>query len=135
MPLSVLLPLVVVGIALIWWLVRWLQPTPALRIPDAGAALEIWHHRNPDIPARRARVNPGQSHALIDTDQGPGLVWALGADPVTRLIPPGATCSETEAGLRLKTGDFTAPSIHIPLPDPRERALWAEQLRGAPCPT
>ena len=134
MPLSVLLPLVVVGIALIWGLVRWLQPTPPLRIRDETEARAIWHHRNPETPAQTARINPGRSHALVETGAGPGLVWAMGADPVTRLIPPGTRCVETATGLRLKTGDFTAPVIDIPLPDPRERAQWAEILRQHTCP-
>ena len=134
MPLSVLLPLVVVGIALIWGLVRWLQPTPPFRISDTAEALAIWRHRNPETPAETARLNPERSHALVETAAGPGLVWAMGADPVTRLIPPGTRCIETATGLRLKTGDFTAPGIHIPLPDPRERAQWAEKLRQEPCP-
>lgn len=130
MPLQVLLPLVVIGIAAIVLLIRAMRPTPQLTFASPAQAKDIWNHRNHDCEATGARLNNAQTHALIQTRQGVGLLWAFGADPVTRHFRPPVACRQTSKGLRLVTHDFTAPLIDIPLTDEKNRYAWLQILSG-----
>lgn len=129
MPLTVLLPLVVFGIGGIVVLIRLMRPTPVLAIDGEDSARRIWNHRNHETPAEKLLINPAHSHALIETGAGPGILWAFGADPVTRLLNHPFDCQETRHGLRIVTHDFTAPAIDIPLPQDL-RAGWLDLLKG-----
>jgi hypothetical protein len=132
MPLSVLLPLVVFGITLIVLLVRVLAPTPALVFRDPEAVRAVWDRRHPDQPALEVRLDDAGRHALVHTAAGPGLVWTLGADPVTRLLPTGAEARESEGGLVVDLHDFTAPRFRIALGTAEARADWVHALTGVP---
>ena len=127
MPLSVLLPLVVLGIAGIVLLVLWLRPTPPLVMTE-DSALEIWNHRNPLAPADRVDLHPTGRFALVHTPAGPGLVWAMGADPVTRLLQPPPRVRTTPRALKLKLQDVTASAVTIPFDDPATRDRWLALL-------
>lgn len=131
MPLSVLLPLVVVGITLIVVLVRLLAPTPPCRFATPDEAIAVWDRRHPDLPASAARLADDGAAALVETAGGAGLVWTLGADPVTRLAH-GFTAREAADGLRLALHDFTAPNVRVHLADAADRAHWMTRLTGAP---
>jgi hypothetical protein len=130
MPLSVLLPLVVFGITLIVVLVRVMAPTPALVLDDEGAVRAIWDRRHPDLPARAVRLDEAGHHALVLTEAGPGIVWTLGADPVTRVLPKGTRVRETGTGLLIDLGDFTAPRLSVALTMADARRDWARELEG-----
>ncbi len=128
MPLNILLPIVVIGIGGITLLILLLRPTPSLGFPTPDAAVQTWNRRNPLHPARRAIPNPAGTHALIMTDTVPGLLWSMGADPVTRLLDMPLRVKETGKGLVVQTADFTAPRIAIPLPDGKARRQWRALL-------
>jgi len=130
MPLDILLPMVVIGIAGLGLLIRLLRPTPAFCLTSPERARDIWNHRNPRHPAGEIHLNRAGTVALIKTPAGDGLLWSFGADPVTRLFVSPPVCHETGSGLRIITGDFTAPKITIPLPDPDERHLWRRVLEA-----
>ncbi|MCB1366483.1 MAG: hypothetical protein KDK00_01860 [Rhodobacteraceae bacterium] len=130
MPLTLLLVFVVLGIAGIFLLIRALHPTPDLTFGDAAQASAIWDRQNPDMPARSLHIAPGGGHVLVETDAGPGLLWAFGADPVSRLFDTAPQLVDTGQGLTLITHDFTAPKVTIPLADPASRAAWAAILTG-----
>lgn len=70
MPLSVLLPLVVVGITLIVVLVRLLAPTPPCRFATPDEAIAVWDRRHPDLPASAARLADDGAAALVETAGG-----------------------------------------------------------------
>lgn len=130
MPLTLLLPIVVLGIAGIFLLIRMLQPTPDLTFSDAGTARAIWDHQNPDTPALNVHIAPDGRHVLVETEAGAGLLWAFGTDPVSRVFDRAPDLRDTGAGLILITHDFTAPRITIPLADAASRADWTAILSG-----
>jgi|GEM_PF-2949608 len=128
MPLNILLPMVVLGIAGLVLLVRLLRPTPPLTLANRKAARALWDHRNPENPARAIHLSRSRNAALIETDTAAGLLWSMGCDPVTRLFHTAPDCHETDKTLIVRTGDFTAPKITIALPDPTERRRWRSVL-------
>lgn len=130
MPLTILLPFVVFGILGAVLLINWLKPTPPLMLANPDQALAIWQHFNPDLPASAVYVNSSRTHAIAETAKGLGVIWAMGADPVTRLLAPGYTVRETARGVRLTTHDFTAPYIDIPLPHAVQRKEWRVLLES-----
>jgi len=130
LPLTILLPFVVFGIIGAVLLINRLRPTPDLLLDTPDIAAGLWLHFNPDLPALRVHLNSIHSHALVETAAGVGVVWSFGADPVTRLLKPDCQVRDTKAGVRLKTGDFTAPAIDIPLADPVQRKAWRVLLEG-----
>ena len=130
MPLSILLPLVVFGIAGIVLLIRLMRPTPPLIFTDEGHARAIWDHRNHDAPSTEIILNSAKTHALIETASGPGLLWSFGVDPVTRLLDHPFDLKDIKTGLRIVTHDFTAPNIDIPLPEATSRRRWTAILEG-----
>ena len=130
MPLTILLPLVVFGIAGIVLMIRLLHPTPPLLFDTVEEVQRLWDHRNHNAKARQTHINPDRTCALVETDAGVGLVWSFGVDPVTRLLSDPFEVSETPAGLRLETGDFTAPTIDIALTSDEDRAKWRALLGG-----
>lgn len=130
MPLSILLPLVVFGILLIVVLVRLMSPTPVLVLRSEPEAFAIWDRRHPDLPAHSALLDAGGRFAHVETDAGRGLIWTLGVDPVTRLLPETLRVSDTSKGLALDIGDFTAPRINLEIAGLAERAAWRLALEG-----
>ncbi len=130
MPLSILLPLVVFGIIGAVLLIRWLRPTPLLVLESPEDTARLWDHFNPDQPAGHVQLNSTRSHALVETDAGLGVVWSFGADPVTRPLQRGFRVESTAAGVRIRTGDFTAPVIDIPLPHDVQRKEWRVLLES-----
>jgi len=129
MPLSILLPLVVFGIAGIVALISLLRPSPPLRLSSPEQARRIWNHRNPDNPARALHLNARATHALVETDKCPGLLWVFGIDPVTRELGEHTDIHTTGKGLHLRLHDVTAPTLDIPL-TPEELPLWQAILKG-----
>lgn len=130
MPLTILLPVAVLSIAFVGVLIRWLRPTPVKVFTSPHEVEEIWQHRNPETPLRNIHLNPSGTAALVETTHGPGILWAFGADPVTRLFDRPVKCRKTKTGLRIMTGDFTAPKLDILLPDPHQQQEWCAILEG-----
>jgi len=126
--LNILLPVVIAGIIGITLLILLLRPTPRLIFATADEAIAAWNHRNPFHPATRAMVNPAGTHALIVTESGPGLLWSMGADPVTRLLDMPFRLAEHDKGLVVRMDDVTAPKITIPLHEADLRRNWRTLL-------
>ena len=64
--------------------------------------------------------------ALIETEQGAGLLWRFGADTVARLLT-APRVSPASSGLRVRFADPGTPCVTLRL-DERERPLWAQRL-------
>ena len=64
--------------------------------------------------------------ALIETEQGAGVAWPMGADSTARHLS-GARIDRTSDGIVIRLPDFTAPRIRLRL-DPDEAALWLTEL-------
>ncbi|MBM1814944.1 hypothetical protein [Pseudosulfitobacter pseudonitzschiae] len=129
MPLSVLLILVaggIGGIALVLHLLG-LSRIPPL---TEGRARAGWLREYPDAVPEHITVAASGHAALIQTAQGAGLVWAVGADTTARrLIAPRLT--DTAQGLRVRLRDPAAPHITLRLTD-TERQTWRAALTGEP---
>lgn len=126
MSLPVLLVLVVGGIAAIAVLLQ-LVGMSALRVFDGKAdAAERWLREFPSDDVVGVTMTYAGTTALIETRQGPGLVWAHGADTAARRLDH-YDVSETKTGLRIDFHDFAAPHVHIRL-EAEERAHWLNML-------
>ena len=127
MPLSILLPMVVMGIAAIAVLLHLLGLSRRATLPDAAAARAAWLREFPGDAPVHVTLCQNHSAALIKTGQGRGVVWPMGADTTARYLT-GARARRTKTGLRLDLPDYTAPRIHLTL-DPDETAAWQDALK------
>ncbi|MBV0913237.1 hypothetical protein [Anianabacter salinae] len=126
MPLAVMLPLVVVGIAGIVGLLHLLGYTGGFRMATGDDARAAWLRQFPEDTVTGAVPCSTGSAALVDTGRGPGLVWAFGADSVCRMLD-GGRARITRHGLRIRFPDFNAPSVTLAMP-PDEAAAWAARI-------
>lgn len=131
MPLEVLLILVVggiVGIAVLTWALGW---ATALRLSDPQDACRWWDREWPERPARGAVLASDGHAALIETSQGPGLVWVMGADCTARPLDDARVLA-SDAGLEVHFPDMATPHITIHLDDQADRATWAALITEDP---
>ena len=123
MPLSILLPLVVGGIAGIVVLLHILGLSRQAVISDADAAMAAWDDEFSTDPARATTLCRDGHAALIAAASGRhGIVFSIGADTTARYLD-GAAVAQTRRGLRIDLPDFTAPHIHLTL-DADEATRW-----------
>jgi len=127
MPLSILLPMVVVGIAGIAVLLHLLGLSRRATLADAAKARAAWLREFPTDAPIHVTLCDNRSAALIATETGRGVVWPMGADTTARYLT-GARVTKTSSGLRLDLPDYTAPRIHIAL-DPDEATAWQDALK------
>ena len=126
MPLSVLLPLVmfgIAGIAVLLHLLGWSRPAV---LEDETAAQEAWLEEFPDDPPKRIVLSHDKHAALVETPKGRGVVWPMGADTTARYLD-GAKISTTTNGLRITLPDYTAPRVHLTL-DRDEADQWPQLM-------
>jgi hypothetical protein len=125
MPLNVLLPIVIVGIAGIAVLLHLLGRTAPRRLSDAEEALQAWAREYPDETAIEAWPSADLRAALILLVDGrAGLVWCMGDDTVARLLEH-FDLLDTETGLDLRLQDISAPHVSVRLSEP-DRRRWKE---------
>ncbi|MDD9725777.1 hypothetical protein PVV74_09955 [Roseovarius sp. SK2] len=122
MPLSILLPMVVLGIAGIAVLLHLLGLSKPATFDDGSAATRAWLREFPDDTPTRVILSHDRHAALVETSRGPGVVWPMGADTTARYLD-GARITQTDTGLRIALPDYTAPRITLKL-DPDEARLW-----------
>ena len=127
MPLEILGPLVVLGILGIAALLH-LSGHSAVAPLTQARALSDWTGHYPDTQVRSAELSKDAQAALIQSDQGPGLIWTLGADTTARLFTSPPELSNTHTGLIVRTNDFTAPKLRVVLDDDAARARWTDTL-------
>lgn len=127
MPLSILLPLVVLGIAGIAVLLHLLGLSRRAVLADEATARAAWLREFPSDAPARVMLCHDRSAALIETGKGRGVVWPVGADTTARYLTD-ARASPTKTGLRIDLPDYTAPRIHLTL-DAGEAAEWQDALK------
>lgn len=127
MPLSILLPMVVLGIAGIAVLLHLLGLSQRARLTDEAAARAAWLREYPDDPPARVTLCRDRCAALVVTKRGRGVVWAVGADTTARHLD-GARLKPVRGGLCIDLPDYTAPHIHLAL-EPDEAAAWQNALQ------
>ncbi|RFU11896.1 hypothetical protein DZD18_15155 [Rhodobacteraceae bacterium W635] len=129
MPLHILIGLVVVGIvgiAVLTWAFGLSTP---LRFADEAQARAAWLRHWPEDRVAAVHIAPDGAAALIETDRGAGVVFAMGADSTGHRLD-GAEIRETPTGLRIHFHDFATPRLDVTLP-PGARARWRETLSEA----
>ena len=132
MPLPILLVLVVGGIAGIAMALHMLGLSRAL-VLDASRARAAWLNHYPDdtfysADAGEILITHSGDRAIVLSDQGPGIVWVMGADTVARRLD-GASWSETRCGAICRLPDPGAPRVAVTLSEPGERDQWLAYLR------
>ncbi|MBV2359261.1 hypothetical protein KUH32_05725 [Thalassococcus sp. CAU 1522] len=126
MPLSILIALVVGGIAGIAVLTHLAGFSSARRFGDAEAVRAAWAREFATVPVTAVTLCQTGNAALVSTPNGPGIVWAMGADSTARLLI-GAQVRSHGDGLTVTLPDYTAPKIRLRL-DPRETEEWRAQI-------
>lgn len=114
MPLSLLLPMVILGIAGIALLLHVLGLSRPALLANKAAARAAWLREFPDDAPSRITLSHDNHAALIETARGHGVVWPMGADTAARYLT-GAQITRTEAGLNISLPDYTAPRIRLQL--------------------
>ena len=127
MPLSILIPMVVIGIAGITLLLHLLGQSRTALLADETAARRAWMREYPEAQPTRIVLSHDHHAALVETQQGPGVVWPMGADTTARFLR-SAHVERTKDGLRIDLNDFAAPHIHLHL-DADEADLWPTLIR------
>lgn len=125
MPLELLLTLVIGGIAGIALLLHLFGYSRPLTF-DEDSARAHWLRQYPMSRPGTVHLSQDRAAALVETPDGPGLVWAMGADSTAHLLT-GATLRTTRRGLRIDLHDFAAPSVRVRL-SPEARETWARLI-------
>ena len=129
MPLYLLGPIVVFGILGIALLLHVLGNSRRLQMQDAEQVRRLWRAQYPETTVEQVKIASDGHQALVVTDHGHGLVWAMGADAACRLVPRGCEIRNTDKGLRVLLRDYTAPVVKITLAD-GTRDQWKHILTG-----
>ena len=135
MPLDVMIPMVVIGIAgigVLTYLLGWAKPV-SFAVPED--AMRAWAENFPDGPAPTSAVVAGDGRAaLVETEEGPGLIWAMGQDCAARLLA-AADVTPTKKGLRVDFHDFGTPPVQVALDGARDADAWRAILTGTDAET
>jgi hypothetical protein len=123
MPLTVLLLLVVLGIAGIGVLLHLGGASRRFDISDEPVARREWARHRPHDAVVAVHLAAGA--ALIETEQGLGLLRPFGADTVAHGV---AEMRAVSGALRIGFADFAAPPVRLALDD-AARARWLEIWR------
>ncbi len=124
-----------VAIGLLVLLLHVLGRSRTARLADRDAAVAIFLDEYPDASCGPAAVSRDGWAALIVLDGGAraGVVHAMGADWMTRLIRPGevAGVRVTRAGgLRIRFTDFATPSVTVTFEALHEARAWRDWIAG-----
>lgn len=125
MPLSVLLILVIGGIAAIAGLLHLTGRSGRARL-TSDTVRAAWARHFPEDTVDEVLLARDGHAALVRTGQGPGLLWAFGADTVARHL---GSCDLVPhpRGLQVRFGDFTAPRVTLDLQED-ERDIWSARM-------
>ena len=129
MPLEVLLPMVVVGIAGITLILHVLGLSRPARLADEAEARAAWLDEFAEDKPMTVTLSRDGRAALVKTSRGRGVVWPMGADTTARYLD-GARVLHTQRGLRIDLPDYTAPRIHLTL-DASEADMWSSEMERA----
>ncbi len=96
-------------------------------LPDIARAQ--WLREFPDDIVIDVTLSHDGHAALIRTEEGPGLLWAFGADTVGRRLLD-YDWLETPDGVQVYFHDFSAPRVTLHLSED-ERRHWRELMDTA----
>ena len=130
MPITVLAALVVFGIAGIAVLTVLFGFNKRRSFSDIEDAHRAWLREFPELEPRDITLSQDGCHALVQTNQGAGIVWSMGADSAARLLS-GARVEQSAKGLDLRLPDYTAPRIRAAL-SPDQQTTWLNRIKDTP---
>jgi hypothetical protein len=128
MPLSILIALVVggiAGIAVLTWAFGLSAPH---RFSDKADARAAFAREYPDAAVTDISLCKTGTAALLRTEQGLAIVWPMGSDTTARMLQDAGVRRRAN-GLTLKLPDYTAPRINLRL-DPEEAEAWANLIEA-----
>ncbi|MHA3914333.1 hypothetical protein [Halovulum sp. GXIMD14793] len=126
-PMHIMLPIVVLGIAAVVLLVHMTGGTMTRHIDDLADAQAIWAGDHPD----EARIDDLGHAALVHLNDGRrGVIRAFGDDAVVRHLDGSPEVADQPDGLLLHMDDFIAPAIRVVLADEDDRAAWRTALQA-----
>ncbi len=129
MPLQILLPLVVGGIAGIAVLLHLLGYSRQVDLSDPSFVAAQWCREFPDDQVEAIAMSDDGRVALVHASSGAGLLWAAGADTTARR----ADCAEVTpdaTGLTVRFDDYGAAQLRISLP-PQDQPHWINTLTAS----
>lgn len=134
MPLEILIPMIVAGLALVGLLLRVLGLSKAVRLSGLGQAEAALLADHPDVAVEQAIVD-GRGRAALLRLTGGGLALAVvfGDRLVTRVLREGdiaAVEGPDETTVLLRLNDFTLPRVRLAAGDREQAARAARWLRG-----
>ncbi|UWQ04295.1 hypothetical protein [Aliiroseovarius crassostreae] len=129
MPLEVLASIVVVGLALIYVIMKIWKFDRCLVLASEEIARAEWEADNPTAPALEVIVAASGQSALVRSRRGWGVLWVMGLDAASHELK-GGVLHDHPAGLRVQLPDFAAPSVVLQLTTD-EIPVWRQQIKGA----
>lgn len=129
MPLPLLLVLVTAGIGGLVLLLHLLGLSHPLTLTDQTEARALWRDSYPESHVTGVVLCQSGAAALIDTADGPGILWPMGADAAARPLT-GARAKVRGGALDIYLPDYTAPHIRLTL-TPDEARDWAARIGDA----
>ena len=129
MPLTILGPLVVIGILGIALILHLLGRTAPRRFANTAEARDAWAREYPENAAVTVLLSSDNRAALIRATRGLGLVWCFGDDTVARIVTKSKTHA-TATGLAFERREFAARHIDVVL-NTDDLAQWQSQLEAA----
>ncbi len=128
MAIELLLILVIGGIAAVAALLHLLGLSQTARLADEACARDVWRSEFPDAAPLSVTLSDDHGCALVETKQGLGLIWPMGADHTARFLH-GARPRLTRTGLRVDLPDFTAPHLSLSLSS-AQAAQWLQKIEA-----
>lgn len=129
MPLEVLASIVVVGLALVYAMMKLMNFDRRLVLTNEAVARAEWEADNPTAPAQEVVVAQGGQSALVRSRRGWGVVWVMGLDAASHDLK-GAKVREHKSGLLVQLPDFAAPYVVLELAS-EELPAWRKQIEEA----
>jgi len=127
-PLTVLLPLVVFGIAGLVGVMHLLGYSRRLALTGPEDVARHWRRHWPEDRVLDVTLCRSGGAALVRTAAGPGLLWSFGADTVARRLK-GARARPVRGGLAIRLPDFAAPRVRLRM-DADEARAWAARIQA-----
>lgn len=129
MPLTILLPMVVLGILSVALILHLKGFTDSLQFADETEVRSHFHRLLPFAEITAVLRSEDGKAAIVSTPDTSYLLWSFGADCTLHSLF-GARFVDTPTGLRVQFNDFACPSAKITL-TAAEKPQWISQQKKA----
>lgn len=133
MPLSILVPMIMVGLPLVIGLVYYVNKNKKHTSLTPELASSLLQADFAELNVKSVVIDDTASTAVVSTDDNDkiGLIAAMGQNFITRIGEPGfiKSVDETETGISIRTNDFTLRQIRLEFSDHETRQKILGALR------